>query len=62
MPDALVCGQCRQLVHAKELEDLARKAQIARNGGDLTATREYWAQALSLLPAETVQYKTIQGT
>jgi Zn-dependent protease len=43
------------------LEDLTRKAQIAFNGGDLATARQFWANLLQLLPAETVQYKSIQA-
>lgn len=45
----------------RELEDLARKAQIAANGGDVVQARDFWAQSLALLPPETVQYRSIRA-
>lgn len=32
--DALSCPHCRSLVHAAELEQLSRNAQVATNGGN----------------------------
>ena len=58
---SLSCPQCHALVHAAELEDIARKAQIAFNGGDLASARQFWAGSLPLLPAETVQYKSVEA-
>jgi len=40
---------------------MARKAQIAANGGDLLQARDLWRQSLALLPPETVQYRSIQA-
>lgn len=36
-----------------------RKAQIAANGANWTASRSFWNQALALLPPDTVQYKSV---
>ena len=60
-PAALSCGNCHYLTHAVELEDLARKAQIAANGGDFALSRGYWAKSAELLPPESIQYKSIQA-
>jgi Zn-dependent protease len=59
--DALSCPECRALVHAEQLEDLARKAQIAANGGNWQASRDFWRQSLAFLPPDTVQAKSIQA-
>jgi Zn-dependent protease len=60
-PGALSCGTCHYLTHAAELEDLARKAQIAANGGDFALSRSFWAKSAELLPKESIQYKSIQA-
>jgi Zn-dependent protease len=60
-PRALSCPNCHCLIHAADLEDLTRKAQIASNGGNLALARRYWAQSAELLPVETIQYKSIQA-
>jgi Zn-dependent protease len=57
----LSCPVCHSLIHAPELEDLAHKAQIAANGGDLPQARDLWRQSLRLLPPETVQNRSIQA-
>ena len=57
----LSCPACHTLLYASELEDLARKAQIAANGGSLVQVRDYWAQSLAYLPPETLQYRSIQA-
>ncbi len=40
---------------------MARKAQIAANGGNLTQAKDFWTQSLAYLPPETVQYRSIQA-
>lgn len=60
-PPALSCPRCHCLIHAAELETLARKAVAASNGGDFLAARGYWSQSAALLPAESIQYKSIQA-
>ncbi|HKT54412.1 MAG TPA: site-2 protease family protein, partial [Caulobacteraceae bacterium] len=51
---------CRQLVHAAELEDLARQARERQTGGDLTGAAALWRQALALLPQESSQAGSIR--
>ena len=57
----LSCPACRALLYAAELEDLARKAQISANSGNLSQARDFWTQSLAYLPPETVQYRSIQA-
>ncbi len=57
----LSCPACHTLLYAAELEDLARKAQISANGGNLVQARDFWTQSLAYLPPETVQYRSIQA-
>jgi Zn-dependent protease len=59
--EQLSCPNCHCLLHATELEALAMKAQVAANGANFPLARDYWAQSLKLLPAETVQYRSIQA-
>ena len=58
---ALSCPACRRLMHAAELEDLAKRAGGAWRIGDFTVERTLWAQSLPLLPEDTVQHRTIQA-
>jgi Zn-dependent protease/uncharacterized Zn finger protein (UPF0148 family) len=60
-PGALSCPHCHSLTHARQLQDLARKAQAASNAGNLALARTYWAQVAELLPPETVQHRSIQA-
>ncbi len=58
---ALSCPACNCLIHADELEDFVRKAQIAANGANWPVARDFWSQSLALLPPETLQAKSIQA-
>ena len=58
---ALSCPSCHALVHAKELEALAAQAQDAMARGDLDAARNFWEQSLTLLPPDSLQYRTIKA-
>jgi Zn-dependent protease len=58
---ALSCPSCHSLTHAKELESLAAEAQQATTRGDLSAARELWIKSLSLLPPDSVQYRSIKA-
>jgi Zn-dependent protease len=60
-PSQLSCPACRRLLHAAELEDLAKRAGAAWRIGDFTLERTLWAQSLALLPEDTVQHRTIQA-
>jgi len=58
-PGALSCPACHRLTNAAELERLAAEANSAAQSGDLKGAAAIWRKALLLLPAETVQYKSI---
>jgi Zn-dependent protease len=58
---ALSCPRCSRLTHAARLESLAAEARAAALRADHRAERAAWEQAISLLPADTVQYRSIQG-
>lgn len=58
---ALSCPSCHCLTHAKELESLAAQAQQATVRGDLAAAREFWQRSLTLLPPDSVQYRSIKA-
>lgn len=58
---ALSCPSCHRLTHAKELESLAAQAQQATVRGDLAAARSLWERSLSLLPPDSVQYRSIRA-
>jgi Zn-dependent protease len=59
-PQALICASCRQLVHAVELEELARQAHIREVSGDETGAMGMWQRALVLLPADSAQAASIR--
>jgi Zn-dependent protease len=59
-PLALSCPECKTLVYAEQLEELAGQARAASSAGDLAGSLRAWEQALALLPADTVQYRTVQ--
>lgn len=56
---ALSCPQCRRLVHADVLENLTQRAKDAWRLGNFAEERERWAEALLLLPEDTLQHRTI---
>lgn len=56
----LVCHACGRLVHASELDDLARAASEAAARFDITAELAAWRSALELLPHGTKQRTRIQ--
>jgi Zn-dependent protease len=58
---ALCCPSCHCLTHAKELESLASQAQQATVRGDLAEARKFWEQSLTLLPPDSVQYRSIKA-
>src|SRR5580704_15350405 len=57
----LSCPQCRRLTHSSQLEDLARQAKAAWRVGKFAEERDLWTQSLALLPADTVQYRSIRA-
>lgn len=60
-PSALSCPACHALTHAKELESLASQAQQAMVSGDLAAARALWERSSALLPADSLQYRSIRA-
>src|SRR6202142_36935 len=60
-PGALVCGNCHALVHASTLEQLAARARLHEERGEIVEAREDWSRALKLLPADSVQAEWIRG-
>src|SRR5271154_7172421 len=59
-PQALICSSCRQLVHAADLEELARQAHMREVAGDSAGGLELWRKALALLPPESAQAASIR--
>ena len=59
-PEALACPQCHCLVHTAQLDALAGQARSREAVGDLPGAIDLWNQALSLLPAESLQAATIR--
>src|ERR1700690_263461 len=60
-PGALVCGNCHALVHASTLEQLAARARLHEERGEIVEAREDWSRALKLLPADSAQAEWIRG-
>lgn len=58
----LACPACRKLVHTARLEALAREAKSAEREGRLSDALRAWREALDLLPAASVQHRTITGS
>lgn len=58
---ALACVACARLVHAAELEQLARSASDAESRGDATAALACWRRAIELLPPGTRQLAAIES-
>jgi Zn-dependent protease len=58
---ALSCPGCRRLTHAAKLEQLAQRAQAAWRVGKFREERELWGESLTLLPEDTVQYRSIRA-
>lgn len=57
---ALLCPGCNALIHAAELERLAREAVAASNRADPATAQRYWQEALPLLPPESLQYRSVR--
>jgi Zn-dependent protease len=56
---ALSCPECRNLIHAAKLEDLARRAKEAWRLGRFREEHTLWRESLALLPEDTVQHHSI---
>ena len=48
-------------MHAEELTDLAARAEVAEEAGDLTTALGLWREALDLLPSSAPQYAVVDG-
>jgi Zn-dependent protease len=59
LDSALSCPQCRALVHAAKLQDLAHRAGAEWRLGHFAEERSLWRESLALLPADTVQHRSI---
>jgi hypothetical protein len=57
---ALVCDQCRNLVHQEELERLSVSARIFEKHQQIQPARDNWIKALELLPADSLQSEWIR--
>lgn len=56
-PSATACPGCSQ----PRIDHLVAQARQAEAAGDLVRARSLWGEALKLLPADTVVYRTIRG-
>jgi Zn-dependent protease len=60
-PSALSCPRCQRLTHSEELQNIATRAQQATTASRWIEARDLWVQSLSMLPPDTVQYRSIQA-
>ena len=58
-PSAVSCPACHALVHAGQLKSLADAAGAAAARGDVSGQLEAWRVALTLLPPESSQFRSI---
>ena len=58
-PTAVSCPACHALIHAEQLKSLAAAARAAAERGDVSGQLEAWRVALTLLPPESSQFRTI---
>lgn len=56
---ALLCPQCRALVHAQRLKELADEAESATQAGQYREARAKWSEALTLLPPGSKQHAAV---
>jgi Zn-dependent protease len=59
-PEDLSCPACRQLVHSEPLRQLADQARNAEAAGDKQGALTAWKSALPMLPADSVQRRSIE--
>ena len=59
-PAAVSCPDCHALIHAGQLKSLADAARTAAARGDVSGQLEAWRVALTLLPPESAQFRTIR--
>jgi Zn-dependent protease len=58
-PAAVSCPACHALIHAGRLNALADAARAAAERGDVSGQLEAWRVALTLLPPESSQFRSI---
>ena len=58
---ALVCPQCRTLVHSEELDRVAASAKDFEAKSQPRAAHDRWMEALALLPRDSQQAEWIRG-
>jgi Zn-dependent protease len=61
VPRALECDQCHALVHAEQLDQLAKEAKKLESKGELHMARDRWLSGLPLLPRASKQADWIQA-
>jgi Zn-dependent protease len=59
--DALSCASCGQLTHAQEFEMLSQHAKLAGQAKDWHGAKLAWEKALTLLPADSAEYRTVKA-
>jgi len=59
--DALNCSACGRLTHAQELEALAQHAKLAGQARDWHGAKFAWEKALTLLPPDSAEYRTVKA-
>jgi Zn-dependent protease len=59
-PEALVCPNCRKFTHSSQLDELASRARHLSAVGQPSAAREFWQEALRLLPPESSEHRAVQ--
>jgi len=60
-PSALACPACHKLTRSEQLTAWAAEARAATARGDAAGARALWVQCAAILPADTVQYRSIQA-
>lgn len=60
MLGALACSSCHVLVHAAELNKLAREAQALEEKREFARAREVWHRSLGLLPQDSKQAEWVR--
>jgi Zn-dependent protease len=54
-PGAIECLQCHALVHADDLERIAKNAKLLESQGKLREARDLWLAAIPMLPGDAKQ-------
>ena len=59
-PQDLSCAACQQLVYSEPLRQIADQARNAEGAGDAQGALTAWKSALPMLPADSVQRRSIE--